>query len=318
VKDRKTVDRINVPETTLSDLLLAIRVSRADAVLFEIGGDHGLHFPRRWAIFHLVLSGRIMLDDERTPAVLLEIGDCVFLVRGTPHRLVFSDCGRPCATHHFDASRRFDVIPVMRIGDGEMNCRVLSVSFDIGFSETNPLIRLLPDIIHLKRKDAVTSAHADWHGDFNGIEEACHGPGGAGFVTRLADMILVQAIRSRILEVNEWLGMDAKLAVTSPRILAAMAIIHGRPDFGWSVGSLAREVGMSRSSFAAAFANSIGVPPLQYVKRLRATRALHLLRSTRLSVSEIAREVGYTSEDSFARVFRRIYGKTPSASRGAN
>jgi AraC-like DNA-binding protein len=75
--------------------------------------------------------------------------------------------------------------------------------------------------------------------------------------------------------------------------------------------SLAQEVSMSRSIFAAKFNSLVGVPPLTYLTRWRMWQASRLLAAGNLSVTETALRVGYESEAAFSRAFKRYFGHPP-------
>lgn len=69
---------------------------------------------------------------------------------------------------------------------------------------------------------------------------------------------------------------------------------------------------MSRAAFARHFHALLGEGPLGYLTTWRMRLAAQLLRSTTLSVAEVATRVGYESEFSFSRAFRRAWGEAPS------
>ena len=75
---------------------------------------------------------------------------------------------------------------------------------------------------------------------------------------------------------------------------------------------------MSRSALAGRFKELLGMPPMQYITRLRLQEALHLLGDTDGSVAEIAHRVGYESEAAFNRAFKRYVGQPPAAWRKNN
>lgn len=81
------------------------------------------------------------------------------------------------------------------------------------------------------------------------------------------------------------------------------------------VADMARDVGMSLSSFHRTFRARTGQTPLQYVKRLRqhAARDMILFEGTR--VGEAARRVGYESISQFSREYRRHFGEPPVVDR---
>ena len=139
-------------------------------------------------------------------------------------------------------------------------------------------------------------------------------PGGEAVITRLADILVVQAIRSW-LETDPaaqtgWLG-----ALQDRQIGRAIALIHRDPARPWTVASLARELAMSRSAFAARFTELVGEPAMQYVTRWRMQLALASLRDEGATVGELASRLGYRSEAAFARAFKRVVGVPPGAVR---
>lgn len=113
------------------------------------------------------------------------------------------------------------------------------------------------------------------------------------------------------------LGVAGIPALGDPHIGAALSTIHRSPESLWTVESLARKVGMSRSAFAAQFKQLVGEPPLQYLARWRMTSAAALLRDSRLGLREIAGRVGYDGEASFLRAFKRWRGQTPGEFRSS-
>ncbi|WP_454269377.1 helix-turn-helix domain-containing protein [Roseovarius sp. MBR-51] len=84
-----------------------------------------------------------------------------------------------------------------------------------------------------------------------------------------------------------------------------------------SLDELAAEVRLSPFHFARMFKQSIGVPPRVYLTRLRVEKACELLERTELPVTEIALEVGYSSNQVLARVFLKHMRMRPSDYRRA-
>ena len=91
----------------------------------------------------------------------------------------------------------------------------------------------------------------------------------------------------------------------------AIQAMHSGIDRSWSVESLAREARMSRSAFALKFKTVLGQTPLEYLTRWRMHKAGGMIRSNNTSFSEVASAIGYGSESSFSRVFRREMGVAP-------
>ena len=93
--------------------------------------------------------------------------------------------------------------------------------------------------------------------------------------------------------------------------------MHGDPAHRWTLQELARTAGMSRSTFAERFKRLVGSSPMDYLTRWRMGIASQPLANTNLRVSEIAARVGYVSEFSFSRAFKRMRGMAPTTYRYA-
>jgi transcriptional regulator GlxA family with amidase domain len=79
--------------------------------------------------------------------------------------------------------------------------------------------------------------------------------------------------------------------------------------------ALARELGVSYTTFRRSFKQQTGVAPAQFQNTIRINRARDLLASTELSVSEIAERTGFNTVFYFSRIFTKKMGQTPSAYR---
>jgi AraC-like DNA-binding protein len=100
-----------------------------------------------------------------------------------------------------------------------------------------------------------------------------------------------------------------------PQVGAALQLLHGRHAEPWTLERLAREVAMSRSSFAERFTAYVGVPPMQYLARWRLQLAAPTLTADAVSVGQAAEAVGYRSDAAFNRAFKREVGEAPGACR---
>lgn len=145
-------------------------------------------------------------------------------------------------------------------------------------------------------------------------DETASGKAGADFITlRMTEVLFAQAMRSFI-ESNghQHLGFAG---LADPHLSRALHAFHKAPAKGWSVESLAKEAGLSRTSFAIRFLEKMGRPPMQYLTSWRMQIAQHNLSHHKLSITEVAELSGYASESAFTRVFKKEIGVTPSAFR---
>lgn len=91
--------------------------------------------------------------------------------------------------------------------------------------------------------------------------------------------------------------------------------MHDAPSKNWTILTLAEVAGMSRSSFAQRFKDTIGMPPLTYLIDYRLRLAARYLRLQQNSISRISELVGYASDSTFSQAFKRVYGVSPKAYR---
>jgi len=81
---------------------------------------------------------------------------------------------------------------------------------------------------------------------------------------------------------------------------------------GLDVDALARLVHMSPDHLIRTFRSVFGETPHRYLQRRRIERAMFLLRTTDLDVTEVCLAVGFTSLGTFSRLFTSLVGRTPT------
>jgi len=127
---------------------------------------------------------------------------------------------------------------------------------------------------------------------------------------KLAEVLFVEALRGYIEALPDqqtgWLA-----GMRDPLIGRSIELLHEQPARAWTVASLAQAVYVSRTVLAERFVALTGIPPMQYLTEWRMALAAHLLRSSRLSLTRIAEQIGYESEAAFSRAFKREYGAPP-------
>lgn len=131
---------------------------------------------------------------------------------------------------------------------------------------------------------------------------------------RLLDVLLVSALRT-------WAARpDAGapgwyLAAGDPVVGPALALLHDRPAEPWTVASLAGAVGVARATLARRFTELVGEPPMSYLTGWRMALATDLLRDPGLTLTGIARRVGYASPFALSAAYKRATGVSPAAHR---
>jgi len=122
--------------------------------------------------------------------------------------------------------------------------------------------------------------------------------GGEAVLAKLSEVLFVETLRTYIThlppEQTGWLAgaRDAEVGKT-------LALMHRNPAQPWTIASLAKEAGVSRSVLAERFRHFLNEPPTAYLTRWRLQLGAQMLVSTSYSVAQIASEVGYESEAAF-------------------
>jgi AraC-like DNA-binding protein len=203
-----------------------------------------------------------------------------------------------------------DRYEILRHGGGGAPTILICGAVRFDHPAARNLVQILPDAIHI---DCASSPEMEWMQSalrLMGAEARELRPGGEAVMTRLADIIVVQAIRTWIdtdpAARRGWVG-----ALRDPQIGRAISLIHREPARAWTVASLADEVAMSRSAFAARFTELVGEPAMQYATRWRMHVAVDALKQDGANVAELADRLGYRSEAAFARAFKRVVGVPP-------
>jgi AraC-like DNA-binding protein len=138
--------------------------------------------------------------------------------------------------------------------------------------------------------------------------------GACGMLARLADVLAASIIRAWVeCACNDASGWIA--AMQCPRIGKVIAAVHAAPERDWTVPALADLMGASRSSFAEAFTRIVGESPAKYVARVRMFQARRWIEREGMRVAVAATRLGYDSEASFSRAFKRVVGLPPAALR---
>lgn len=100
-------------------------------------------------------------------------------------------------------------------------------------------------------------------------------------------------------------------ASPSPPVTRALAQIDAQLAQPVYVAALARATGLSESRFKARFKAETGIPPGEYILRRKIERAQRLLAQPGKTITAVAFELGFSSSQYFATVFKRYTGQNP-------
>ncbi|MCS0496884.1 AraC family transcriptional regulator [Ancylobacter sp. MQZ15Z-1] len=253
-----------------------------------------------------VVEGDCWLLMDTFPAPLrLTKGD-IFLVNGKHAMTLASEPAPPAPDVTSGAIRAVSDIVAHR-HDGDTLIMGGHVAVDA--VRQSLLLDVLPPAVHV----ASTTPQApmlDWLLDQLVREDRVNQAGAEATRALLAQLLFVQSLRATLLaegaETSGWLK-----ALGDRRLAPALQMIHADPARNWTIAELARGVGMSRTGFALRFRDVAGMAPLAYVFNWRMRLAECKLRDIGVPLSELAREVGYSSESAFSNAFKRATGVSP-------
>lgn len=265
------------------------------------------------AIFHVIVSGSGYLRRRGERPIAWRAGDMLLLPHGVGHVMASEPSEPAVPITSLPTEMSQDGLPcVISSGDGA-HTSLLCGTFSLG-DDAPLLLEQLPDVLHVAAADA-TSSFFDATLRLLADEVGGQRPGAHTVVARLAEILLVQALRSwlagRPEEERGWLA-----ALRDPVLAKALAAIHRAPGHDWTAGELAQTAGVSRSVLYTRFSERLDGSPSAYLTRWRMVIARRELLGN-ASIGEVAETVGYGSEAAFSRAFKREVGASPSAWRRA-
>ena len=300
----------------LSDVLSTVHFKGTIFCQAEFTAPWGLssgNFPGHTG-FLMMVRGSCLMEVPGKPALALAAGDLLLAPKG--HGYTIKDAESSTAITMEDAFNQFctgsSQNKQIKLGGGGTAATIIMGCFEFDTSADNPLINALPEILFVKAEQLSSEPWLETTFRFLAAETASDKQGSAIVVSRLTDLLFIQAIRAHISQVKECPTTPGWLrAIGDAQIGQALNLIHEKSEAPWTVASLAAAVNMSRSSFASRFAELLGVGPLEYITSWRMQKAQELLRQNNMSLGDISVMSGYQSEPAFRKAFKRVIGEAP-------
>jgi AraC family transcriptional regulator, alkane utilization regulator len=309
----------------LSDVLRLVRLTGAVFVNAELSAPWAIQSPPSRVLadalipdaqhlieYHLLIEGGCFIQVAGEPPLQLAQGDLVMVPQGDAHRMG-SDLvtpAQPVSADEFRLPAPGAIATPSHNGGGEFT-RLVCGYLAIDRRLCAALIDALPRVFRISTASSEVSG---WLQSYLRIRLTDRGesqPGGACVLGKLSELMFVEAIRryadSLPAEQAGWLA-----GLKDPHVGRALGLLHAQPMRDWTMDTLAREVGTSRSGLADRFTTLIGKPPMQYLTQWRLTLGAHLLQTSKRPASSVAYEVGYESEAAFSRAFKREFGAPPA------
>ncbi len=291
----------------LSEVLSLLKPSSYAAGGFGTEGDLAIQWPKHDGIkCYALLTGECWLVVEGTGApVRLRAGDCFLLPRGFPFRLTTDLALAAVDFHVLREKGRVGGVTKESTGAARF---LAGGHFALAGSYAKLVLEALPPIVHIRAE--ADRAQMRWALERMHDELSAPRPGGSLIAQQLAYMMLVQALRLHLAE-GSHAGASWLAALTDPHLHGAIAAMHEEPGHPWTLQKLARRAGMSRTVFALRFKEVVGETATEYLTRWRMLLAADRLSSADEPVAAIAASLGYESESSFGKAFRRTLGHPP-------
>jgi AraC-like DNA-binding protein len=252
--------------------------------------------------YGVVLEGTYRLAVDGHPPVVLREGDFVLI----PAALDFTMTS-------FDPPPDDTQSLPQALGQGEyrigppdepVNVRSLVGHCVLASPDADLLVSLLPQFLHIRDQKRLTTLV-----ELVGEESRAQRPGRSIVITRLLEVIFIEALRSTPAG-KEMPGLLRGLA--DERVAAALRRMHEKPGHAWTVPELASEAALSRSAFFERFRQTVGVAPMEYLLAWRMALAKDLLKRGTATIADVAARVGYSSASTFSVAFARFAGVPPS------
>jgi AraC-like DNA-binding protein len=260
---------------------------------------------------HYVISGEMFVEMEGEEPLLVRSGELVLLPRNAPHTLSSLPGQRSINSKKLmQPGTEGGLARIVHGGGGGTMTNVIC-GFLANEEMRNPLMATLPAVLKV---NVNAGASRDWIESSlrYGAQQLSEGHlASSSIMARLSELLFVEAVRayseSLMAHEKHWLhGLNDKY------VGRALAALHDRLPYAWSVAELAAEAGLSRSAFVERFTAAVGTPPMQYIAKSRMLLAKELLVERQKSISQVAAAVGYDAEAAFNRAFKREFGVPPA------
>lgn len=264
-----------------------------------------------FAQFHVAVRGGGIVEAGGATQ-RFESGDLLLFPRGLPHVLA-DQPGREAVDGQALLASLNGSAPLF--AEGGAATRLLCGHFEYDAGSRHPLIEDLPETLHIESLEQGASSLLDSVLPALIREIQTSRPGAETVVERLAEVLLIQALRAHFAGQPDARGFLAGAA--DPQVARAIRVIHSDWARRLTLDDLATAAGMSRSAFALHFKAVMAASPIAYLTKWRMLQARDLLRGSDRSVAQIALAVGYESEVAFSRAFKRSVALSPAAFRRA-
>lgn len=261
--------------------------------------------------FHLVVAGTCVASLPGQQPVQTNAGELLLFPHGEQHVLASSMSAFKTLQPREVLCKSLPSAGGNPTGSGGASTRLICGYLSCGGYDAIAAFAQLPNLVRVHGDEHFSAwMHASM--TYCTLALAAQMPATTLIAERILETVLVHAMRQQLDAIDPRSSQPPP--VGKDRFLQrALALVHASPSRSWTVDELAGRVGLSRSALAARFVRHLGEPPMQYLARWRLALAADALRVTPDSVAQVATKVGYESEASFNRAFKRVYGLPPAS-----
>jgi AraC-like DNA-binding protein len=262
-------------------------------------------------LFHLVTEGGATARTKGADELTLAAGDIVVFPHGDAHEVWNGESARlypatrllPMLSKGELASEKWGGGgPVTRIVCGYFGCERLAETLFLGG---------LPSMFKINVRSRPGSSWIESAIRHSVSESESQRPGRLAVLSKLAESLFMETLCGYMEELPPQ-GTGWLAAARDPRVGQALAHLHRDPARPWTLQDLAEASGTSRTVLAERFTELMGESPLAYLARWRLQLGARLLLTTDRKVLKVAYDVGYESDATFSRAFKRVFGIPPA------
>jgi AraC-like DNA-binding protein len=266
--------------------------------------------------YHVITDGQCWAEVAGEAPVQLQAGDVVVVPHGDAYALssrpgMLGQIARPEIDSWFRQMMLGELPLVLIEGEGTVeDRRVLCGFLGCDVLPFNPVLAALPRLLHIRAWADPGASRLGHLIEFALAEVSEPRAGRDCMLLRISELMFVEVVRHHLAALPP--GQSGWLAgLRDAEVGKGLALLHREPARDWTVEDLARQAGLSRSTFAERFTQLVGMPPMQYLARWRMQVAAGLLASDDRKIAAVALEVGYESEAAFSRAFKALVGCSP-------
>ncbi|MBN9408762.1 MAG: AraC family transcriptional regulator [Burkholderiales bacterium] len=300
-----------------SEVLAICRSEHAVTARFALGAPWGLDSAGvPGVVIRLARGAPYWMEIAGAAPLRVDAGDLVLVRPGVAHRIVSSPgaAATPFATliaRHAVGVRGENPLVFAHGGPGDFTDLF---SAQIWFSAycRHSVLQMLPPFIHVREADLPLAGVLGAAMQALVEETLARRPGWRLSAARMGELLLVNLLREHVARAAATVDPGWLRGLADAPLARAMMAMHRAPGQAWTLASLAREAGLSRTRFSERFRERVGVTPIGYLTAHRMALAAQALEGGGQPLARIAEDAGYGSAKEFSRAFRRWSGLAPS------